>query len=141
MDPFRSLDVMRRDIERMFSSFPSFFSHVDGVFRMPRVDVHENEKEMIVTCDIPGLERKEDVDIHIDHQTLSISGHVRRQHDVHDEHMHRQERFYGRFHRTIPLPSPAAHEHVQASYKNGVLEIRIPKAQADGKKRIDVQFH
>lgn len=141
MDPFRSLDVMRRDVERMFSSFPSLFSHVDGVFRMPRVDVHENEKEMIVTCDIPGLERKEDVDIHIDHQTLSISGHVRRQHDVHDEHMHRQERFYGRFHRTIPLPSPAAHEHVQASYKNGVLEIRIPKAQADGKKRIDVQFH
>ncbi|AST07033.1 heat-shock protein Hsp20 [Anoxybacillus flavithermus] len=141
MDPFRSLDVMRRDVERMFSSFPSLFSHVDDVFRMPRVDVHENEKEMIVTCDIPGLERKEDVDIHIDHQTLSISGHVRRQHDVHDEHMHRQERFYGRFHRTIPLPSPAAHEHVQASYKNGVIEIRIPKAQADEKKRIDVQFH
>ncbi|MBB5355851.1 HSP20 family protein [Anoxybacillus mongoliensis] len=141
MDPFRSLDVMRRDIERMFSNFPSLFSHVDDVFRMPRVDVHENEKEMIVTCDIPGLERKEDVDIHIDHQTLSISGHVRRQHDVHDEHMHRQERFYGRFHRTIPLPSPATHEHVQASYKNGVLEIRIPKAQADDKKRIDIQFH
>ncbi|MBB6175593.1 HSP20 family protein [Anoxybacillus tengchongensis] len=141
MDPFRSLDVMRRDIERMFSNFPSLFSHVDDVFRMPRVDVHENEKEIVVTCDIPGLERKEDVDIHIDHQTLSISGHVRRQHDVHDEHMHRQERFFGRFYRTIPLPSPAAHENVQASYKNGVLEIRIPKVQASDKKRIDVQFH
>ncbi|EMT47432.1 Hsp20/alpha crystallin family protein [Anoxybacillus flavithermus] len=141
MDPFRSLDVMRRDVERMFSNFPSLFSHIDDAFRMPRVDVHENEKEMIVTCDIPGLERKEDVDIHIDHQTLSISGQVRKQHDIHDEHMHRQERFYGRFYRTIPLPSPAAHENVQASYKNGVLEIRIPKAQADGKKRIDVQFH
>lgn len=141
MDPFRSLDVMRRDVERMFSNLPSLFSHIDGVFRMPRVDVHENEKEMIVTCDIPGLERKEDVDIHIDHQTLSISGQVRRQHDVRDEHMHRQERFHGRFYRTISLPSPAAHENVQASYKNGVLEIRIPKAQADDKKRIDVQFH
>lgn len=141
MDPFRSLDVVRRDVERMFSNFPSLFSHIDGVFRMPRVDVHENEKEMIVTCDIPGLERKEDVDIHIDHQTLSISGQVRRQHDVRDEHMHRQERFHGRFYRTISLPSPAAHENVQASYKNGVLEIRIPKAQADDKKRIDVQFH
>lgn len=55
--------------------------------------------------------------------------------------MHRKERFVGRFHRSVTLPSRVASENVKATYKNGVLEIRIPKLQADTKKKIDVEFH
>jgi HSP20 family protein len=105
------------------------------------VDVYETESEVVATCDIPGLEKKEDVNIDIDNNILSISGSVNRVNEVKEENMHRQERFVGRFKRSIALPSNVSSEGVKATYKNGVLEVRMQKLQGDTKKRIDVQFH
>lgn len=55
--------------------------------------------------------------------------------------MHRRERFVGRFHRAVALPANVKEEEVSATYKNGVLEIRIPKQTENNKKKIDIQFH
>ena len=55
--------------------------------------------------------------------------------------MHKQERYSGRFHRSIALPTNVSSDNVRATYKNGVLEVRMLKLQGDTKKRIDVQFH
>jgi HSP20 family protein len=55
--------------------------------------------------------------------------------------MHRQERFVGRFQRSVTLPARVAAEGVKATYKNGVLEIHLPKLQSNQKNRIDVDFH
>src|SRR5699024_2574361 len=106
-----------------------------------RADVHETPDEVIATCDIPGVENKEDVDIDIDRDVLHISGSIHRTNEVNEKNMHRKERFTGRFHRSIPLPSPVSHEGIKATYKNGVLEVKMPKAEKDDRKKIDVEFH
>ena len=78
-EPLRHLDNMRRDLERFFTSgFPS--AHAFGLgqgFDFPRVDVHETGNEIVAACDIPGLEKKDDVDIDIENNILTISGTVR----------------------------------------------------------------
>jgi HSP20 family protein len=141
-EPFRQLDNMRRELNRFFTTdFPSLNIGFNQNFGTPRVDVYETENEVVATCEIPGLEKKEDVNIHIDNNVLSISGTINRVNEVKGEHMHRQERFVGRFQRSISLPSRVSSEGVKATYKNGILEIRMPKLNDDAKKRIDVEFH
>lgn len=72
-DPFRQLSNMRKDFERFFSDFPSTLG-TETNFGEIRVDVHETENEVVVTCDIPGLQSKEDVNVTVENNTLSISG-------------------------------------------------------------------
>ncbi len=139
-DPFRHLANMRRDFERFFSDFPLSFDHdhhIGGI----RVDVHETENEVVVTCDLPGLEKKEDVHIAIDDNRLSISGTINRVNEIKEENMFRKERYVGSFHRTITLPNSVSEEEIKASYRNGVLEVKMPKLMKENKKRIDVDFH
>lgn len=139
-DPFKQMANIRKEFNNLFSDYPSFF-HTAQNWGMIRADVHETSDEIIVSCDIPGLESKEDVDIDIDHDTLNVSGSIKKTNEVNDENMHRKERFTGRFHRSITLPSPVSHDGVKATYKNGVLEVRMPKVTTDERKKINVEFH
>lgn len=139
-DPFRQLSNVRREFDRIFSDFPINFDHEQGLGGI-RVDVHETDNEVVATCDIPGLEKKEDVDIDIENNRLSISGSINRTNEIKEENMFRKERYTGRFQRMITLPSPVSHEGVKATYRNGVLEVRMPKMVKDTKKKIDVDFH
>ncbi|WP_219836607.1 Hsp20/alpha crystallin family protein [Paenibacillus sp. R14(2021)] len=141
-DRFRHLDNMKREFDRFFTNDHSHlstgFGHSIG---NPSVDVHETNDEVIALCDIPGLEKKEDVSIEIENNMLLISGSINRRHEIMEENIHRQERYMGRFHRSIGLPAVVNPEDVRATYKNGVLVIHMPKAQPNTKKRIDVDFH
>lgn len=141
-ESFRGLDQFRRDIDRIFGTDLPFFRG-ERVSRQPHlhVDVYEHAGEIIAECDIPGLGGKEDVQIDIDQQTLTISGQLKSRTDLKDEQWHHQERFAGRFQRTVHLPSTVSSEGVKAMYRNGVLEVRMPKTAAESRKRIDVQFH
>ncbi|MEF3312414.1 Hsp20/alpha crystallin family protein [Paenibacillus sp. GYB004] len=139
-DSFRNLEGWRRDLDRLFNDFPAFVKG-DQQFGAHRIDIHETEHEVVATCDLPGLEKKEDVHIDIDGNMLTIAGTVNRTHEVKDEQMHRQERFYGRFHRSVTLPAAVNEEAIKASYRNGVLEIRMTKLQPPPKKKIDIEFH
>jgi HSP20 family protein len=141
-DPFRHLETMRRDLSRFFSTdFPSLFTHMDDHIGMPRMDMHETENEYVVSCDLPGLEKKEDVHIDVHNNILTISGTIQRDQSIKEEQMHRRERFFGRFQRSITLPSDAATDNIKATYKNGVLDIHIPKTSSSPKKRVDIEFH
>lgn len=139
-DPFRQLANVRRDFDRFFSNFPFDFTH-DNNFGNIRVDVHQTDNEVIATCDIPGIEKKEDINIDIENNMLTISGSINRTSEVKEENMHRKERYTGSFHRSVSLPSAVSNEGVIASYKNGVLEVRMPKLTNNNKNKIDVQFH
>lgn len=138
-EPFRQLENMRRELERMFSGLPAAFSGERGF--LPRIDLYETEQEVIASCEIPGLENKEDVTIDIDQNMLTISGTIQRVHEVKEEQMHRSERFVGRFHRSVTLPAKVSTEGSTATYKNGVLEVRMPKEQSSSKRRIEPDFH
>lgn len=139
-DPFRQLGSMRRDFDRFFSEFPFPFERENNLGGI-KVDVHETDQEVVAVCDIPGLEKKEDVHIDIEHNMLMISGSVNKTNEIKEENMYRKERYAGSFHRAITLPSQVTHEGVKATYKNGVLEVRMPKLVQDQKKKIDVEFH
>ncbi|MCL6637973.1 MAG: Hsp20/alpha crystallin family protein [Alicyclobacillus sp.] len=112
-----------------------------GMGNVPRVDVRETPSEVIVTAEIPGLERKEDVDITVHENHLHLNGEIRRGYEENRDNLHRSERYYGRFARTIPLPAPVEHTGAKATYHNGVLEIRLHKTRELTGRRIDVDFH
>ncbi|SFD34777.1 HSP20 family protein [Bacillus sp. OV194] len=140
-EPFRQLSNMRRDFERIFAESPFDLGAEGGHFGNIRVDIHETDSEVVATCDIPGLEKKEDININIEKNILSISGSMNKTHEVKQENMHRKERYSGSFHRAITLPASVSKEGVKATYKNGVLEITMPKIAQNNTKKIDVEFH
>ena len=134
-EPFRQLEQFRREFDPFFQSIRSGFDHFF------HVDVYETDTEVVAACDIPGLEKKEDVHIDVDQDVLTIAGAIHRNREVKDEQIHRQERFTGRFQRSIQLPARVQSEGVRATYRNGVLEVRLPKMQGKSRRRIDVDFH
>lgn len=139
-DPFRQLATIRKDFENFFTDFPASFSF-DKMFANIKIDIIETENEIVAMCDLPGLEKKGDVHIDIHNNILSISGSINRSQETKQENFHRQERFAGRFQRSVTLPAPVNQEEVKASYKNGVLEIRMPKLMNSNKKKIDIEFY
>ncbi|WP_227766993.1 Hsp20/alpha crystallin family protein [Zhaonella formicivorans] len=136
-EPFRYLENWKREMDRLFNEWPSAVQNMLG----PRVDVHETENEVIASFEIPGLEKKDDIHIEVRDDLLSVSGQINRSGEVKEEQMYRKERFIGRFQRSVALPSRVLAEGTKASYRNGILEVRMPKAQADQRKRIDIDFH
>ncbi|MGI6711951.1 MAG: Hsp20/alpha crystallin family protein [Bacillota bacterium] len=137
-EPFRNLEQWRREMDRFFHEVPSMIGHsISG----PRVDVFERENEVIASCEIPGLEKKDDVIIEVQDNLLTISGSINRSNEVKEEQMHRRERYIGRFQRSIGLPARVMSEGTKATYKNGILEVRMPKEKSDDKRRIEVDFH
>lgn len=139
-DPFRQLSTIKKEFDHIFSNMPTLLDR-ERFLDVIRVDIEETENEIIASCDLPGLNSKDDVNITIDQHVLHISGVIEKANEASEGNMHRQERMTGRFHRSISLPSPVSDEGAKATYKNGVLEIRMPKITKENRKNIDVQFH
>ncbi|GLG01235.1 heat-shock protein Hsp20 [Alicyclobacillus hesperidum subsp. aegles] len=143
--PYDPFNITRRASD-WFPSFPRLFdddwfdSHFANMPRI-RVDVRESQNEVIVTAEIPGLEKKEDVNITVHDNHLHLSGKIERMGEQKDENVHRMERYYGQFSRTVPLPTAVDDTGAKASYRNGILEVRIPKSQKQIGRQIDVDFH
>lgn len=134
-EPFREL---KRDFDRWFMDFPKAWR---DEFGGPRVDVYETENEIIASCEIPGIEKKEDLHIDVDERMLTISGRIQRLQELKEEQMHRRERITGQFNRTITLPAPVLPEQARASYRNGILEVRMLKAKVEKSKGIEIEWH
>lgn len=138
----RNIDNLRREINRIYGFPYSYFEEdFNSQLGVPFTDVYETDKEIIISCDLPGLQRREDVNIHIENNTVTISGTLNReQHVIQEDRMHKKERFSGQFRRSITLSSNVSSEHVRAIYKNGVLNIFLPKTSAAEKKSVDIEF-
>lgn len=98
-------------------------------------EVEEMDKEIVVRLEVPGME-KEDFSITVEGNTLYLSGEKRYERETLDSTYHVMERAYGAFQRTIPLPRNVDAERAQASYKNGVLSIRMPKVVGENSRTI-----
>lgn len=133
-EPFRYVEGARREMERLFGA--SFFREE------PRIDIYEKDSEVIASCEIPGLQSKEDIRIEIGDNMLTLGGTIKREHEVRDENVHRQERYWGSFRRSVALPAPVIAEESKASYRNGILEITMPKADPQPRrKNVEIEFH
>jgi HSP20 family protein len=92
----------------------------------PSLDVYEKDGNLVVKAELPGIQ-KEDIDVTLDRGDLVIRGERKAEKEVKEENYYRMERSYGSFQRRLPLPFDVKPEQIQATYTDGVLEIRIPK--------------
>ncbi|HAG07789.1 MAG TPA: Hsp20/alpha crystallin family protein [Peptococcaceae bacterium] len=125
-DPFAELANLREQMNRMWDFLRPPWREVTG----PRVDVYLTEDEVVATAEVPGIESKDELEVSVAPDSISIKGEIKRGRDVKDEDYYHSERFYGSFARTIPLPVEVKPEQAKAKLQNGVLEVRIPKAEA-----------
>jgi HSP20 family protein len=104
----------------------------------PPVDIYETDNALIFQADLPGV-AKDAVSIEVHNNTLILRGE--RQHDpaVKEEYYHRVERAYGPFQRSFVLPTMVDQEKVQATYHDGILELRLPKLESAKPRRIAIQ--
>jgi HSP20 family protein len=107
---------------------------------MPSMEVTETDKELVITAELPGLERK-DVDISLEDNVLTIRGEKKSETSPDDKNknVHVSERSYGVFYRVLELPSGIDPSSVQATMSNGVLKITIPKPARAQPKKIEVK--
>ena len=143
-DSFKQLSNIRKEFDQLFSTFPfdlSFFDNMLNNFGGLKVNVHETATEVIATCDIPGLKKDDDIQINVDQQMLSIRGSINTTTEVKEDHMFRQASSMSGFQRSIPLPCPVSRDGVKATYRNGVLEVRMQKAPHTDMKKIDIDFY
>ena len=103
----------------------------------PTVDIFEEDKDMVVKAEIPGM-KKSDISVHIGEDSITISGEKKQEKKVDKKDYHRVECSYGSFCRSFRLPENVNSDKAKASFKNGVLEIRIPKSGTAKKKKITV---
>ena len=104
----------------------------------PPVDLYETDDALILKAELPGVS-KDDVHVEIHQNTLILRGQRKHEAEVKEENYHRVERAYGTFQRSFVLPTLVDQEHVQATYKDGVFELRLPKSEAAKPRRIAIQ--
>ncbi len=104
----------------------------------PAVDVSETDEEYRVSVELPGL-GKDDIEVSIERGYLTISGERKEEEREEKENFLRLERFYGSFTRTIPLPASVDEKAVEASFKDGLLSLRLPKTEEARGRRIEIK--
>lgn len=103
----------------------------------PALDVHETKDNFIVRAELPGMKREE-IDVSLHEGVLSISGERKTENIKEEAEVYRSERFYGKFQRSVTLPTSVAGDKVEAKYKDGILTITLPKTEEAKRKQINV---
>ena len=137
---------LQREVDRLFDDFTRGIGPNGGGALMPSIDVSETDKEIEITVDLPGLERK-DVDISLENDVLTIRGEKKIEtkpdnkdgKQGKDKTYHVAERSYGVFYRVIQLPPGIDPSKVQATMSKGVLKVAIPKPTRSSAAKIEVK--
>jgi len=143
-EPFYTL---RREMDRVFDDFfgnfgltpfGGSFTEQYGAFN-PRVDITETDQEVKIAAELPGLDEK-DIEVSLTGDRLTLSGEKKAEKEDKGENYYRMERSYGSFQRTIPLPIEVETDKVEATFKNGVLTVVLPKmATVQNRKKIAIK--
>lgn len=120
-------------LRRMFEPEPLWRGETPFSFAMPTVDVSEDDKAFHITADLPGMSEK-DIDVTLSRDTLMIAGERREETEDKDRNYHFSERRFGSFRRAFSLPDGVDRDKIDASFKNGVLSLTLPKS-AEAQKR------
>jgi len=107
---------------------------------MPSFDISETDNGFVVKADLPGIDPKT-LDITLSGNTLSVSGEKKEQNEQKGERFHTIERRFGSFSRSFMLPGDVKEQGIEATYKDGVLQLTIPKAEPAKQKKIEVKTH
>jgi HSP20 family protein len=138
--PRTSLMNFNTDMDRWFDNFfGSDFKLNDDISEItPVVNVEETENDFQISAELPGME-KNDIQISVENNVLSISGEKKQENETKGKNYHRVERSYGKFYRSFRIPTGVDINNVDASYKNGVLNLTLPKMEEAKPKQIEVK--
>jgi HSP20 family protein len=138
-NPFEEAVTLRDAVNQLFADSVVRSPWFQGGERgyVPSLDVSEQADAYIVEAAVPGL-KAEDLNVTIENNVLSISGEIKQEHDANEQNYHHRERFYGKFQRSITLPTTVKADAIQAALNHGVLRLEIPKAEEVKPRRISV---
>ncbi len=133
---WREMNELQRELNRVFESYSS--GRTDTAPSFPPVNVWADEESTLITAELPGM-TSDDIEIDVLENTLTLSGEREAEELPEGARYHRQERGYGKFSRSIRLPYSVDVDNVEATFKNGVLEIKLPRTEKDRPKKIEVK--
>ncbi len=137
--PLERLASIREEFDRLLEpSLGALFGRGSFNDWNPALDVYEEKDRVVVIAEIPGM-KGEDIEISLHNGVLSISGERKEEKDVADGESRRQERFFGRFSRSVTLPALIQSAEVTATYTDGLLRVNLPKTEEAKPKQIAVQ--
>jgi HSP20 family protein len=141
LDPFREFVTIQDRMNRLFrDSYANNEGREESLNNTsfaPPVDVYEDEHNVILKIEVPGIEEK-DIDVRIENNTMTVHGERKFEQEEKEENYRRVERQYGSFTRTFTLPQTVDQENVQADYDKGVLKIKLSKKAEAKPKQIKV---
>jgi HSP20 family protein len=136
-----NLQSFQHEMNRMFNQFFQGGNGEEVGSKLstwnPSVDIYETDDALVMKAELPGVS-KDDVSVDVHQNTLTLRGQRKHEAEVKDEHYHRVERTYGTFQRSFVLPMMVDQEKVQATFKDGVLELRLPKLESAKPRRIAI---
>lgn len=139
LSPLAAIRQVQDEMSRLIGSFWGSLPYIPGSAR-PAVDFYEEGDEWVVEADVPGVE-PDDIDVQVDSDGIDISARTSSEHKAEDKGYYRTERSYRSFRRFIPLPGEVDPDQVKAKYRNGVLEVRMPRGEPASGRRIPVEAH
>lgn len=142
LDQFRDLEEMSERFGRLFGRVPAQRSEGKEAITMadwtPVVDISEDPQEYVIRVELPGV-RKEDVKVTVQDGVLTVQGERKQEHEEKGKRFHRIERIYGTFVRSFTVPDDADEAKVAAEFRDGMLNIHLPKTEKAKPKSIDVK--
>lgn len=139
-DPFRDLISIQDRMNRLFEQTLARTREEEGSAAstwMPAVDIYETPDQVVMKAELPGLTR-EDIEINVRDNTLSLRGQRKFEKDVKEENYLRIERAYGSFQRSFTLPVTIQQDKIKAVFRDGVLELTLPKAEEARPQQIKI---
>ena len=133
---WQEMDQLQREMNRLFDT--SNRGQVFSAPSYPAINIWTNDDGQLISAEMPGV-HPDDIDIDVTGDALSISGERKPDKVAEEARYHRRERSYGSFSRTIQLPFMVDTNKVEANFKNGVLMINLPRAEADKPKKITIK--
>lgn len=144
------LSNLRREVDRLFEDFPfgpwrpSRLFDVEPLWRgelskAPAVDVAEREKEYEITAELPGMDEK-DIDVKVANGMLTIKGEKKEEKEEKKKDYYVSERRFGSFQRSFTVPEDVAADKIDASFKNGVLTVVLPKSEEAQKREQKIEI-
>lgn len=140
-DPFRDIRNLQEEVNRLFSNNLSHGFGDEGIARgawNPSVDIYENKDQIVLETELPGMNR-EDFDVAIENNVITVRGERRFEKKDEADNYHRVERSYGSFSRSFTLPQIVSAEGATAEYRNGVLRVTLPKREEVKARRIEIK--
>jgi HSP20 family protein len=143
-DPLRELLALQERVNRLFDNALARSKFGEGPTVLgqwvPPADIVENPEALIVQAELPGID-EQDIDITVTEHTLSITGESRMGKEQQEGNYHRIERSYGDFRIDFSLHAPIDREHIQATYRRGILHVTLPKLATGGSRQVKVKLN